>query len=92
VEAAVGAHLYAETQGSGGGLYWWGEGLFEVDYVVKSGESLLGIEVKSGRIRGKHAGSEVFRKKWPRSKTLLVGEQGVSLGEFLGHKITDYLK
>jgi len=66
-ELAVGAQLVrADTQ-----LYYWREGNFEVDYVVKAGRSLYAIEVKSGRKRG---ASGIFKMKehFPYTKAVII--------------------
>ena len=53
VESAVGARLLARASEEDLGVYWWREGIKEVDFVVSKGfDSLSAIEVKSGKRKG----------------------------------------
>ena len=90
VEVAVGAYIYNQTLVNGYEIYYWREGQDEVDFVVKRGEKLLGIEVKTGFEAGDKA-FDVFQKKYPKAKTLLVGEYGVKIEKFLSTPIEEYL-
>ncbi len=90
VESAVGAHLLtARTLGRR--FYYWREGDLEVDFVCRSRPQLVGIEVKSGAFRGSHSGLDAFRAKFPKSRTLTVGEGGVPLMEFLSEPAASWL-
>ena len=82
VESAVGAHLH-NTAGLTADLYHWREAMQEVDFVLSRGLGPVGIEVKSGAGAGKRHGREAFRKRFPGARTLLVGERGIPLDEFL---------
>jgi predicted AAA+ superfamily ATPase len=66
-EALVGAQLVR----TGEELFYWREGHSEVDFVLKKGRSLWGIEVKSGRKKSV-AGLDVFKKKFPSARTILI--------------------
>ena len=82
VESAVGAHLH-NTAGLAVDLHHWREGPHEIDFVLSRGTHPMGIEVKSGSRRGKRRGQEAFQERFPGARTLLVGERGVPLEEFL---------
>ena len=82
VESAVGAHLHNTAAGTVD-LYHWREGPHEVDFVLSRGLGPVGIEVKSGRGAGRRRGMEAFRERFPGARTLLVGDRGVPLEEFL---------
>ena len=82
VESAVGAHLL-NTADSDTRIRYWRDASLEVDFVLERGPRLVAIEVKSGPRRGRLRGMEAFRKRFPRSRSLLVGEEGVPLNEFL---------
>ena len=82
VESAVGAHLH-NTAGLTVDLHHWREGPHEIDFVLSRGTHPMGIEVKSGSGRGKRRGQEAFQERFPGARTLLVGERGVPLEEFL---------
>jgi predicted AAA+ superfamily ATPase len=52
-------------------LFYWREGKFEVDYVLKKGKKIIAIEVKSGR-RKNSRGLEEFVKKFPEARTIFI--------------------
>lgn len=81
VENAVGAHLCNSLPATEYGISYWREGDREVDFVVTRGTETWAIEVKSGR-RGKLSGLERFRSKYPKAKTLVVGDVGIPLERF----------
>jgi uncharacterized protein len=64
---------------SNGDLYYWREGNFEVDYVLKIEDKLFAIEVKSGRKRHSK-GMEKFLTKYPECIPLTIDfEKGEAL-------------
>ncbi|HQR53307.1 MAG TPA: ATP-binding protein [Burkholderiales bacterium] len=83
VESAVGAHLANAAAGGEFELYYWRERNQEVDFVVKAGRRLAAIEVKSGRAPQAHRGTAAFAAAFKPSRSLLVGGDGIELGEFL---------
>ena len=91
VESAIGAHLH-QTRSPGIHLGYWRDDPREVDFVLRAEGRVLGIEVKSGRPRGGHFGLEAFRARFPRARTLLVGEGGVEVADFLSEPATRWLE
>ena len=91
VESAVGAHLF-NTATSDTRLYYWRDGQHEVDFVLQRGPRLVAIEVKSGPRRAS-PGLDEFAARFQPQRSLLVGERGVPLNEFLsapaGHWVDD---
>jgi len=91
-ESAVGAHLANAAACGLCDLFYWREGNREVDFVLRSGRVVVGIEVKSARapvtLPGLAAFGEAFRPK----RTLLVGGDGIPVKEFLSHPVTDWLQ
>lgn len=81
VENAVGAHLLNHLPGLRHEIHYWRDGHAEVDFVIRSGSRLTALEVKSGRA-GKISGLEVFRKKHPSVRSLIIGSGGIPLEEF----------
>lgn len=81
VENAVGAHLLNHLQALPYEVYYGKQRTYEVDYIVRAGENVLGIEVKSGRPRTL-AGLVRFQADTPGAKVLLVGPGGMGLEEF----------
>ena len=82
VESAVGAHLF-NTATSDIRLYYWRDDSFEIDFVLQRGNQIVAIEVKSGLHRGALPGMDEFKKRFRPHDSLLVGEGGVPLNEFL---------
>ena len=82
VESAVGAHLL-NTATSNIRLHYWRDSPHEVDFVLQRGPRLVAIEVKSGSRRGSPRGLEPFAERFRPHRSLLVGEGGVPLHEFL---------
>ena len=82
VESAAGAHLF-NTATSDIRLHYWRERSLEVDFVLQRGRRILPVEVKSGPHRGPLRGMDEFRKRFDVQESLLVGDGGVPLNEFL---------
>ena len=61
---------------------FWRHTPHEVDFVLKHERRLIGVEVKSGQGRAT-GGLKTFAKEFSPERTLLVGEAGIPLDEFL---------
>lgn len=82
VESAVGAHLY-NTARPDTRLYYWRDGSHEVDFVLERGPRIIAVEVKSGIKNLNFRGMEIFNQRFRPYRSLLVGEGGIGLNEFL---------
>lgn len=87
VECAVGAHLLAAGTEKGVDLFYWREGNYEVDYVLRQGRALAAIEVKSGSKKIHASGLENFARRYKCRKVLIGGASGISLEQALAMKI-----
>lgn len=74
-EAAVGAALATV---SGGTLYYWREGKYEVDYILCLERRAYAIEVKSGRRRNMN-GLALFLKRYPDSIPIIIDDTNVEI-------------
>jgi hypothetical protein len=83
VESAVGAHLANAAAKGTCEVFYWRERNREVDFVVRSGRRVVAIEVKSGRARDARPGLAAFSEAFEPARTLLVGGDGIEVGEFL---------
>ena len=83
VESAIGASLVNALKGIRVDLYYWADRNREVDFGLSMGESLVAIEVKSGRRKVSLPGIQAFSKCYPMKRKLLVGAQGISIEDFL---------
>lgn len=82
VESAIGAHLINESLGTALQVFYWRKGNDEVDFVLKKGDKIIGIEVKSGA-SDFHKGTATFKGKYHPHKVFLVGNGGFELKDFL---------
>jgi len=82
VETAVGAHIINSSLGENIETFYWRDQNYEVDFVLKKGERLLAIEVKSGALTREYPGLTLFLRKFPGAKTLVVGGDGIPLLDF----------
>ncbi|MBR1515648.1 MAG: ATP-binding protein [Paludibacteraceae bacterium] len=72
VESAVGCYLLDKADELEYTVYYWRENNEEVDFVIRRGDRLLAIEVKSGR-RQMNSGVGKFRELYRPQHTLMVG-------------------
>lgn len=68
LEAAVGADLFRIPNCD---LFYWRDGKYEVDYVLKIDRQIYGIEVKSARTE-KTSGLMAFRARFPKIRTCMI--------------------
>jgi len=83
VESAVGAALANAIWGKNMALFYWSSRNREIDFVLCRGQTLVAIEVKSGRRKTSFPGMEAFAKEYKVKRKLLVGTGGIPLREFL---------
>jgi uncharacterized protein len=88
VESTVGAYLLNSIRGTQIELFYWREGDREVDFVLKRGDKLVAIEVKSNSDILRSSGIDNFVKAFKTHRLILVGEQGIPLTKFLTSEIT----
>lgn len=91
IENAVGAHFLNGFLGPHQSLTYWREGNDEVDFVLTSGRETWAIEVKSG-LPGKLSGITAFRKRYPKSKVLIIGSTGIPLEEFFSKPALNWIE
>ncbi len=92
VESAVGAHLANAAAMGVCQLFYWLEGNYEVDFVVKAGRTLTAIEVKSGRVRDSLPGMAAFSAKFRPTRQLLVGGDGIGVDDFLSRPVEHWVR
>lgn len=83
VESAIGAHLVNAAAAGRCEVFYWRGRSREVDFVVVAGGHLTAIEVKSGRAGSTLPGMLAFSRMFNPDRTLLVGDGGVSVEDFL---------
>jgi len=83
VESAVGAWLVNASRGTPVKVLYWAGANREVDFVLLRGERIVAVEVKSGRRRMAFPGMAAMAKDFQLARKLLVGSDGIPVGEFL---------
>ncbi len=91
-ESAVGAHLVNDSRGKGINVYYWLNRNKEVDFILESGKRLVAIEVKSGKKKYTLEGMEEFSRTFKVKRQLLVGGQGIAIGEFLSSPVDKWIE
>ena len=91
VEAGVGAYLFNQSMIRGFEVYYWREGTHEIDFILRKGNKITAIEVKTG-FEYNAKPFEIFKKEYPKARTILVGEHGIDLEQFLTTPIETYLQ
>jgi uncharacterized protein len=91
-ESAVGAHLANAAACGLCDLFYWRDGNREVDFVLRSGRVVVGLEVKSARAPVTLPGLAAFDEAFRPRRTLLVGGDGIPVEEFLSRPVTDWLQ
>jgi len=91
VESAVGAHLANAAAAGACELLYWREGNYEVDFVVRVGRKTVAIEVKSGSRRDGLPGMDRFMREYKPDATLLVGADGIAVGDFLNAPVVSWV-
>jgi predicted AAA+ superfamily ATPase len=90
-ESAVGAHLANAAFTGACQLHYWRERNQEVAFVVKAGRMVTAIEVRTGRAPRAHSGMAAFAAAFRPQRTLLVGDGGIALEEFLSRPAMDWV-
>lgn len=82
VESVMGVHLINHSDAGAYKVYYWRHKNEEVDFIIKKGQKLIAIEVKSGNTKSTN-GMQSFKNKYNPHKVLLVGTSGLLWQEFL---------
>lgn len=91
VESAIGAHIMNGIVGTDMECFYWREGSLEVDFVLRRGGVVTALEVKSGRSGETLPGMDAFARTFNPQRKLLVGGQGIPIGEFLSLPVSTLL-
>jgi uncharacterized protein len=82
VKSSVGAVLANGIRGLPLELSYWSSRNREVDFVLSRGDTVIAIEVKSGRKKMSLSGMDAFSEEFAVRKKLLVGAHGIPLEDF----------
>ena len=81
-ESVVGAYIVSQSFAHRFDVYYWRERIDDVDFILKKKGAVVAIEVKSNSEK-KTAGLLKFREMFHPKETLVVGEGGFPVEEFL---------
>lgn len=70
VEQAIGAALLNYSRINNSELFYWRDGNFEIDFILKRNNKVIAIEVKLGKIKV-HSGLQKFQAIYKNSKSIL---------------------
>ena len=82
VESAVGAHLLNSGE-SEIDIHYWRHNNQEVDFVLRRGQKVIAVEVKSGKQRSNIGGLKEFSQRIEVLRSIVVGRNGIPIQEFL---------
>jgi predicted AAA+ superfamily ATPase len=91
VESTVGAHLLNGARGTNVEVFYWRDRNREVDFVLRRGNTIVTIEVKTGRRLTALPGMDAFASRFKPLRSILVGPGGMPLEEFLCTGVEDLL-
>ena len=91
VESAVGAHLANAAATGIFELFYWRDRNREIDFVIRTGDSVTAIEVKSSRQGESLPGMDAFTASFHPSRTLLVGGDGIAIEDFLSRSVNHWV-
>ena len=74
VENAVGAQLYFIASKTGGELFYFQDRDKEVDYVLKVGNKLIAIEVKSGKPAKNPGSLSLFKSRYEKAEIVIISD------------------
>jgi predicted AAA+ superfamily ATPase len=83
VESTIGAYLLNEAFGKNIQVFYWREANKEVDFILMRGDKIVAIEVKSGQAQITLDGLALLKKDFPKARVVLVGNEGISIEDFL---------
>lgn len=87
-ESAIGAHIVSQAFADRYDVFYWRDGVMEVDYVMQKKDKVVAIEVKSND-ETSNAGLEAFRTKFRPYRTVVVGKNALPAEEFLAMSPAD---
>ena len=82
-ESAIGCHIVNAAYSYRLKPYYWRDSNNEVDFVLKSGSKIVGMEVKSSHEKYTQ-GLTLFREQFKPHAAFVVGYEGIPANDFLG--------
>jgi len=83
IEATIGAHLINASLGNKLEIFYWKEGNYEVDFVIRKRETIVTIMLSPFKKGVRPGGVEIFSEIYNPDQNLIVGEGGIPIDTFL---------
>jgi predicted AAA+ superfamily ATPase len=90
-ESSIGSHLINYGMRDRFNVYYWNKGNLEVDYVIEKAESIVALEVKSGK-ESVNKGLSLFNDEFHPHGVFLVGTDGIPFEQFLSMNPAELFK
>ena len=90
IESSIGAHILNSIRGTQIEVFYWRERDSEVDFVLKKGDKITAIEVKSGAAKLNY-GIDIFVKRFSPNRVFLVGDEGIPVQDFFNEPISNFI-
>lgn len=81
-ESGIGSYLVNQAFKHRFDVFYWRDRNMEVDYILKKGDSVVAIEVKSNSMQ-QTVGLDAFRQKFSPKAAFIVGDGGIPPEEFM---------
>lgn len=81
-ESGIGSYLVNQAFKHRFDVFYWRDRNMEVDYILKKGDSVVAIEVKSNSLQ-QTVGLDAFRQKFSPKAAFIVGDGGIPPEEFM---------
>ena len=81
-ESAIGAHLLSRALTGNYDVFYWRDGNLEVDYILKKGNKIVAIEVKSNTDT-MNKGLAEFRERYKPHVSIVTGKGGIEATKIL---------
>ena len=81
-ESGIGSYLVNQAFKYRFDVLYWRDRNMEVDYILKKGNSVVAIEVKSNSLQ-RTDGLDIFRQKFSPRRAFIVGDGGIAPEDFM---------
>lgn len=87
VESGIGTHIVSRAFVRRFDVFYWRDGNYEVDFILRKNHSVVAIEVKSNAEK-RTKGLDKFTEMFKPTASFIVGDGGIKTDDFLSMDIT----
>lgn len=92
IEATIGAHLVNASLGNKLEVFYWKEGNYEADFVIRKREIIATITIRPFKKGVRPGGINIFSEMYNPAHNISVGEGGIPLDKFLLTPVTAWVE